>query len=50
MPVWAVATTPLPSRTWLATPTCPASTTSSSIDAAAGDADLRREQHAPADA
>ena len=49
MPVCAVATTPLPMRRCPATPTCPASTTSSSIDGAAGDADLRREQHALAD-
>ena len=44
-----VATTPLPIVRWPATPTCPASVTRSSIDRAAGDADLRGEQHVPAD-
>ena len=44
MPVWAVATTPRPMVRWPATPTWPASVTSSSMGAA-GHADLRREQH-----
>ena len=45
MPVCAVARTPSPIVMWPATPTWPPSMTLSPMRRAAGDADLRRQQH-----